>query len=222
MLGINTFDAIARHPKEGPKAMHTQNDSSGLPSIAAVVSHDVTDFDTWQRAFDGSSAARKGAGIVAAHVNRDAANPNQLSVYLASNDAERLNAFLSSRDLMGTMRDAGVKGPPAIAMITPVEDQTVKDRPLAGAIVRHEVQDFAIWKRAFDGDSDARRKAGIIGHAVNRGLKNPNLVVVYLQAESVDSLRAFASRPELKAVMTAAGVIGAPDISFVTGGAWTN
>src|SRR5450631_12150 len=155
LLGINTFDAIARHPKEGPNAMHTQNDSSGLPSIAAVVSHDVTDFDTWQRAFDGSRAARKGAGIVAAHVNRDAANPNQLSVYLASNDAERLNAFLSSRDLMVTMRDAGVKGPPAIAMITPVEDQTVKDRPLAGAIVRHEVQDFATWKRAFDDDSSA-------------------------------------------------------------------
>ena len=88
--------------------------------------------------------------------------------------------------------------------------------------MRHEVQDFATWKRAFDGDSDARRKAGINGHAVNRGLKNPNLVVVYLQAESVDSLRAFASRPELKAVMTAAGVIGAPDISFVMGGAWTN
>jgi len=143
-------------------------------------------------------------------------------VYLASNDADQLSAFLSSRDLMATMRDAGVKGPPAIAMITPVEDKTVKDRPLAGAIVRHEVQDFATWKRAFDGDSDARRKAGIIGHAVNRSVKNPNLVVIYLQAESVDSLRAFASRPEFKAVMTAAGVVSAPDIRFVLGSAWTN
>jgi hypothetical protein len=202
--------------------MQTQNDTAKLPSIAAVVSHDVTDFDTWKRAFDGDSAARQGAGIVAAHVNRDAANPNQLSVYLAGNDAERLNAFLSSRDLMSTMRDAGVKGPPAIALVTPVEDQTVKDRPLAGAIVRHEVQDFATWKRAFDGDGEARRRAGIIGHAVNRSVKKPNLVVVYLQAESVDSLRAFAGRAELKAVMQAAGVVGAPDIGFVTGGAWTN
>ena len=202
--------------------MQTQNDKSGLPSIAAVISHDVTDFDVWKRAFDGDSTARKGAGIVAAHVNRDAVNPNQLSVYLAGNDAERLSAFLSSRDLMATMRDAGVKGPPAIAMVTPVEDRTVKDRPLAGAIVRHEVSDFATWKRGFDADGDARQKAGVVGYAVNRSVKNPNVVVVYLQAESVDSLRAFAGRPELKAVMQAAGVIGAPDISFVTGGAWTN
>ncbi len=202
--------------------MQIQNDTSGLPSIAAVVSHDVTDFDAWKRAFDGDSAARQGAGIVATHVNRDAANPNQLSVYIAGNDAERLSAFLSSRDLMATMRDAGVKGPPSIALITPVEDRTVKDRPLAGAIVRHEVQDFSTWKRAFDDDGEARRKAGIIGHAVNRSVKNPSLVVVYLQAESLESLRAFASRPELKTVMKAGGVVGAPDISFVTGSIWAN
>lgn len=67
-----------------------------------------------------------------------------------------------------------------------------------------------------------RRAAGILGHAVNRSTKNPNLVVVYLQAESLDALRTFAGAPELKAVMKAAGVIGAPDISFVNGSAWTN
>jgi hypothetical protein len=182
--------------------MQTEN-ASRLPSIAAVVSHDVADFDAWKKAFDGHSSARRGAGITAAHVNRDATNPNQLSVYLAGSDAEQLNAFLASRDTMVTMRDAGVKGPPSIALVTPVEDRTVKDRPLAGAIVRHEVSDFAAWKRGFDGDGEARKKAGIVGHAVNRSVKNPNLVVVYLQAESVDALRAFASRPELKEVMKA-------------------
>ncbi len=132
--------------------MQTQNQTSGLPSIAAVISHDVTDFDTWKRAFDQHSTARKGAGIVAAHVNRDASNPNQLNVYLAANNAEQFNAFLASRGLIESMRDAGVKGVPAIAIITPVEDHTLKDRPLAGAIVRHEVSDFAAWKRAFDAD----------------------------------------------------------------------
>jgi len=200
--------------------MHNQ--TSALPSIAAVISHDVTDFDTWKRAFDQHSTARKGAGIVAAHVNRDATNPNQLSVYLAGNDAEQLNAFLASRGTMETMRDAGVKGVPAIALVTPVEDRTLKDRPLAGAIVRHEVSDFASWKSAFDADGARREKAGILGHAVNRSTKNPNLVVIYLQAESLDALRAFAGAAELKAVMKAAGVVGAPEISFVTGGAWTS
>jgi len=48
------------------------------------------------------------------------------------------------------------------------------------------------------------------------------LVIIYLQAESLDALRTFAAAPELKAVMKAAGVLGAPDITFVTGGVWAH
>ena len=51
-------------------------------------------------------------------------------------------------------------------------------------------------------------------------MRNPNVVVIYLQAESLEALRAFAAAPELKAVMAAAGVVGAPDLSFVHGGEW--
>ena len=92
-------------------------------------------------------------------------------------------------------------GPPHIVDLTPVEDLTCKDRPLAGLIIRHEVRDYAAWKQAFDGHGDARANAGVIGHAVSRSVRNPNVVVVYLQAESLEALRAFAAAPELKAVM---------------------
>ena len=105
-----------------------------------------------------------------AHCLGDAADPNLVSIYPAATDAAKLNAFLTSTDLASAMRGAGVKGPPHIVAITPVEDLTVKDRPLAGVIVRHEVSDYAAWKRAFDGHADARARAGVIGHAVNRTL----------------------------------------------------
>jgi hypothetical protein len=105
-------------------------------------------------------------------------------------------------------------------MITPVEDLTVKSKPLAGAIVRREVKDYAAWKVGFDAHAEARARAGIVGHAVNRSTENTNHVVLYLQAESLDALRAFASSADLKATMQKVGVIGAPEISFVNGGAW--
>lgn len=201
--------------------MQTQaNANTKVPGAAAVVSHTVENYETWKRAFDAHAGARRSAGITATHVNRHAENPNQVSVYLAATDAAKLTAFLSNADLMASMRDAGVKGPPHIAAITPVEDLTVKDRPLAGAIVRHEVRDYAAWKRGFDADADRRARAGIVGHAVNRSAQNPNVVVVYLQAESLDPLRAFASSPDLKQTMQAVGVIGAPDITFANGGVW--
>jgi quinol monooxygenase YgiN len=201
--------------------MQTQTHAhSSHATAAVVVTHAVESYDTWKRAFDTHAAARREAGIIDVHVNRHAGDPNTLSVYLGGTDAAKLTAFLSSTDLAATMRGAGVKGPPHVVAITPVEDLTVKDRPLAGVIIRHEVGDYAAWKRAFDGHADARAKAGIIGHAVNRAEKNPNVVVVYLQAESLDPLRVFASAPEVKQVMQAAGVIGAPDVTFVNGGTW--
>jgi hypothetical protein len=193
---------------------------SQLPSAAVVINHDVEDYTAWKRAFDRHAGARRNAGIVAAHVNQDAENPNRLSVYLAGADRAKLTAFVGDIALMAAMREAGVTGPPHIVDITPVEDLTRKDRPLAGLIIRHEVRDYAAWKAAFDGHGDARAKAGVIGHAVNRSVRKPNVVVIYLQAESLDSLRAFAAAPDLNAIMAAAGVVGAPDLSFVRGGEW--
>jgi quinol monooxygenase YgiN len=193
---------------------------SQLPSAAVVINHDVEDYTAWKQAFDRHAGARRNAGIVAAHVNQDAENPNRLSVYLAGADRAKLAAFVGDIALMAAMRDAGVTGPPHILDITPVEDLIRKDRPLAGLIIRHEVRDYAAWKQAFDGHGDARSKAGVVGHAVSRSVRNPNVVVIYLQAESLDALRAFAAASDLKAVMQAAGVVGAPDLSFVQGGEW--
>lgn len=202
-------------------AMETRAASkSQVPSAAVVINHEVEDYAAWKRAFDRHAGARRSAGIVAAHVNQDADNPNRLSVYLAGADRAKLAAFVGDIALMAAMREAGVTGPPHIIDMTPVEDRTCKDRPLAGLIIRHEVRDFADWKAAFDGHEDARSKAGVVGYAVSRSVRNPDVVVVYLQAAALEALRAFAAAPDLKAVMAAAGVVGEPDLSFVHGGEW--
>ena len=197
-----------------------QQPRNQLAPAAVVITHEVEDYAAWKRAFDQHAPARRSAGIVTAHVNQDAENPNRVSVYLAGADRARLAAFIGNTDLMAAMRAAGVMGPPHVVDITPVEDRTRRDRPLAGLIVRHEVRDYDTWKRGFDGHEAARVRAGIVGHAVNRSISNPNVVVIYLQAESLGALRAFAATPDLKTVMQAAGVIGAPDLTFVNGGDW--
>lgn len=189
------------------------------PTTAVVVTHEVENYETWKRAFDQHASARKNAGVVSTHINRDASQPNLLSVYIAGTDAAKLTGFLTSQDLMTTMRDAGVKGPPRIAKITPVEDKTQKDA-LAGVIVRHKVADFATWKRAFDDHAGARKDAGILGYAINRAAEDPNLVIVYMQARTLDQLHAFTESASLKDAMKRAGVTSAPELSFVQGGTW--
>ena len=189
------------------------------PTTAVVVTHEVENYETWKRAFDQHATNRKNAGIVSTHINRDAAQPNLLSVYMAGTDAAKLTGFLTSQDLANTMLTAGVKGPPRIAKITPVEDQTRKEA-LAGVIVRHRVADYATWKRGFDGHASARKDAGILGHAINRSVDDPNIVIIYMQAKSIDQLRAFAESASLEDAMKSAGVTSAPELSFVQGGSW--
>jgi quinol monooxygenase YgiN len=108
-----------------------------------------------------------------------------------------------------------------VVPLTPQEDRTVK-KPSAGAIVVHDVADYATWKAAFDQHDAARKRAGIIGYAVNRRADNPNTVVIYLQAKSLEDVKAFTSSADLKATMQRAGVVSAPHISFVDGQDWAS
>ena len=100
--------------------MQTQAQTSNLATVAVLVSHAVSDYETWKRAFDGHAAARRHASIVATHVNRSAENPSFVGIYLAATDAAKLDAFLGSADLKETMKNAGVQGAPQIAKITPL------------------------------------------------------------------------------------------------------
>jgi len=214
--------ATATHPIHSTHAIHGDTSMQSpspatvtAPVALAVVDIHVASFDAWKAGFDGHAAARRGAGVVSARVNRSADDPSAVTVCLLGGSAESLQTFLSSADRAEAMRRSGVVGTPRTTMTTPVEDVTVKDRPLAGAFVRHHVADFDAWKRGFDGRAAARAQGGVIGHAVARANDDPNEVIVFLQAESVDSLRRFTGSDDLRNAMTAAGVQGTPRVSFV-------
>lgn len=187
------------------------------PAAVAVIQLQVESFDAWKKGFDEHAAARKNAGILAAHVSRSAQDPNGVTVCLVAATFEALTAFLESPDRAEAMKRSGVVGTPTTTLASPVEDLLIKNRPLAGAIVRHRVADFDAWKRGFDGRAAARAQAGIVGHAVDRGRDDPNEVIVYLQAESVEALRRFTESEDLKAAMARSGVQGPPQVALVQG-----
>ena len=80
--------------------------------------------------------------------------------------------------------------------------------------VRHEVTDYAAWRKVYDAFNATRRKLGVIGQAVYTSIDNPNDVTVTHDFSSADKARAFASSPDLKAAMERAGVKGSPQIWF--------
>ena len=185
------------------------------PSIAAVVSHSVSDFDTWKKAFDGHQAARAAAGVVGHEINRGVDDPNKLWVFLAATDRAKLEAFFASPELKATMAQAGVTSLPEIKWLKPMEQNHVGPRATAGLIVVHEVAEYGAWKKVYDEVQPMRTAGGIIGHAVNQAADQPNNVIVYHQAETTDALQKFVDSSQLKDAMGRAGVKSKPSFTFV-------
>jgi len=189
-----------------------------LPPAAVVVSHTVQDFDAWLAAFVAGEPDRRDAGILGHHVNRAEHDPGQVSIYLAVSNVDRAKAFASSSKLQEDMKEAGVTSPPQVAWMTPVREDIVWGGEHPAMIVQHRVADFDHWLEVYDGARDMQRAAGVTGHAANRSLDDPSLVVVYHQADSFDTLRSMVASPDIRAAMEAAGVISEPEASFHMGG----
>jgi hypothetical protein len=192
--------------------------NDALPPAAVLITHTVEDFDTWKTVFDQTEPARRAAGILGHHINRAEDDPNRLSIYVAVSDLDAARAFSSSEDLAADMQRAGVTSPPEITWMTPVRESVVWEGEHPAFVVTHRVADFDRWLEGYDAAGDIQRAHGIIGHAANRPLDDPSTVIVYHQAESFDTLRAFLGSSELRSAMEEAGVTSEPQVTFHTGG----
>lgn len=191
--------------------------STALPPVAALVILSLEDFDKWKEVFDRNQAARVKASALGHHVQRGADDPNLAAVYVPATDEKKLVAFLSGDEIRAIMKAGGVKGTPNIKIMKPVGGAPLLDRPTAGMIVVHKVTDYAKWRVVYDQFDATRKELGITGHAVNQLAGDANVVIVYHQADSVDTLRQFAQSAELKSAMQNAGVAGPPEITFWNG-----
>ena len=87
---------------------------------------------------------------------------------------------------------------------------------MATMIVRHKVADFNSWKKVFDSMHDIRQSHGWVGHEVLRDANDGNLVTIVNKMKTVEGAKAYGQSKELKEGMQKAGVISAPDITFLT------
>ena len=77
--------------------------------------------------------------------------------------------------------------------------------------VRHTVQDFDVWKAAFDAHAAARRGHGATGHRV---LRDGQDILVLIDFDTQEQAGAFTTDPSLKEAMADAGVTSTPDITI--------
>ena len=90
------------------------------------------------------------------------------------------------------------------------------DLPPVAVLVSHRVADYDAWKSAFDDHESTRVNASFLGHHINRGADDPNMVYIYGPAADVDKTKAFMDSPDLAEIMREVGVEGPPTITFMT------
>ncbi len=81
--------------------------------------------------------------------------------------------------------------------------------------VRHKVNDYAVWRKAYDAFETERGGFGVRGHAVFQTVSDPNDVTAWHDFDTIKAAQSFADSAKLKTVMQAAGVASVPDIWFV-------
>ncbi len=87
---------------------------------------------------------------------------------------------------------------------------------MATLFVRHDVVDFATFKRVYDDFGAERATMGVTGHGAYQAEDNPNNVTIYHHFETMDEAKAFMGNPRLREVMMAGGVEGEPTVWFAT------
>jgi hypothetical protein len=83
-------------------------------------------------------------------------------------------------------------------------------------LVKHGVADFTVWRGVFDSHAEAQREAGLELLHVLRDTGDRNLVVLLFRVHDLDRARAFVEAPSASESAEISGVIGVPEISFLS------
>lgn len=187
------------------------------PFKVMAVTHMVKDFDVFKKTFDEHESMRTSFGVKLLAMGRDMKNSNNILIFLKIDDLQKAKDFGESPNLKEAMQKSGLIGKPEIifADVVRFEESPAefKDRVRVG----HKVKDFDAWLKVYDTEGrESRASNGLIDRAISRNIDDPNTVYVTFSVSDMTKAKARLKSPELKKIMTDAGVISEPVIDFYT------
>ncbi len=83
-------------------------------------------------------------------------------------------------------------------------------------LIRHVVSDYPSWKVAFDNHQGERQSHGLKELHILRDNTNQNHVTILFEAQDIEKAKAFATSENLRETMQKAGVVGNPEICYLS------
>ena len=185
------------------------------PFTVTIVHHKVKDFDKWLTLYQAHDSVRKAYGLTEIGLGRGLDNNNEITVAFKADDVQKAKEFVQLPSLKEAMQKGGVTGLPAISFITVIRDDNSAIEQKERLMISHHVKDFDAWVKVFDSEGkEARAANGLIDRGLARGVDDPNMVYVLFAVTDMAKAKARSNSPELKKLMTDAGVDGPPTINF--------
>ena len=185
------------------------------PFTITLIQHKVKNFDKWLPIYKADDSARKANGLTELNLGRGLDNNNEVLVALKADDIQKAKDFAGSPGLKETMKKAGVTGTPVISYITVIRDDSSSVPQEDRLLISHHVKDFDAWLKVYDGEpKETRNGFGLIDRGIARGVDDPNKVYVLFVVSDVAKAKARVASPELKKLMTDAGVDEPATITF--------
>ena len=88
--------------------------------VHVIVRHKVADYTKWKQAFDAYLNRRMASGETGFRVFQSIDDPRDVTVFTDWESSDSARRFMSSEDLRGTMRNAGVVGDPEVQFVQDV------------------------------------------------------------------------------------------------------
>ncbi|MFN8243360.1 MAG: hypothetical protein U0X40_04830 [Ferruginibacter sp.] len=214
---VSCNNAEEKKDNTTPSADTSKNTTAAAaPSSAILIQHKVADFAKWRTAYFSHDSVRKAYGVTHFRICRGAEDSNRVIVMDFISDVARAKEFAASPSLKEAMQKAGVVGPPSVSFLNILRMDTSKIESMDRMMVTHKVKDYAAWLKVFDQEGkEARASFGMVDRVLARSAEDSNMVTLIFAVTDMAKAKARGNSPELKKLMTDAGVEGQPAITMM-------
>ena len=182
-----------------------------VPFKIFMIMHKVKNFDKWKVGYLAHDSVRLANGLTQLQLGRALKDTNMVYIVEKMDDLAKTQAFTKSPGLKDAMKKAGVTSDPGFsyAIMVRGDDSPVPTDLRVG--VAHHVKNFDAWLKVYDAEGPATRAAnGMIDRGIARSLIDSNMVYLTFAVTDTAKARARFASPDLKKIMTDAGVDSPP------------
>lgn len=216
-IAMALFSCKSGGKKEEPKKAEETPVAVFTPFKVIMIHHPVADYDKWKIEYLANDSMRQAYGISQFVIGTGIEDPKMVTVIDKITDVQKAKDFSVLPGLKDAMKKAGVTGPPEIDFAEVIRFDSAGLDQKNRVMIKHHVKDFDAWMKVYDGEGPDKRKGfGLQDRAIARGIDDPNTVYITFVINDMDKAKARMNSPELKKLMTDAGVDGPPALNFYT------